>query len=189
MSFVHDVFNNRALRKTLLKLRLPIALILAAALLWNIDPRWFWPGLAVSVLGMALQLWVFGCIRTREVLAVNGPYMFVRNPMYIARSLLVAGLVMMTGQLWLLLVFAPVYYLYMANRVAREESVLEQAFGDDYREYCRHVPRFWPRLTPWEKGRFAFFSAENFRRQHGLLNAAVFMLLFAACYVFAFHAG
>jgi protein-S-isoprenylcysteine O-methyltransferase Ste14 len=30
-----------------------------------------------------------------------------------------------------------------------EEPLLEARFGDEYREYCRHVRRFIPRLTPW----------------------------------------
>ncbi|MBS1270131.1 MAG: hypothetical protein MAG794_01085 [Gammaproteobacteria bacterium] len=183
MPSINDVFNDRTLRKTLLALRLPIALGLAAALIVNIDPAWFWPGLIVSVMGMLLQLWVFGCIKTREVLAVNGPYMFVRNPMYIARFLLIAGLILMTGYLWFLLVFVPLYYFYMANRVNREEPVLVEAFGEAYREYRNHVPRFIPRLTPYEKGRFAFFSMENFQRQHGVLNLLAFSMIYIACYV------
>jgi len=187
VSSVNNVFNNYRLRKTLLALRLPIAVALAVALVLNIDPEWFWPGLVVSLLGMLLQLWVFGCIKTREVLAVNGPYMFVRNPMYIARFLLIAGLVLMTGVPWLLLVLAPVYYLYMVNRVKREEPVLDQAFGDAYREYCESVPRFLPSLRPYEKGHFAFFDVDNFRRQHGLTNLVLFMAVYVVCYLAAFH--
>lgn len=30
-----------------------------------------------------------------------------------------------------------------------EEPQLERRFGESYREYCRHVPRFIPRLSPW----------------------------------------
>jgi protein-S-isoprenylcysteine O-methyltransferase Ste14 len=30
-----------------------------------------------------------------------------------------------------------------------EEPMLEHRFGEDYREYCRHVRRFVPRLTAW----------------------------------------
>lgn len=186
MPSINDVFNNVTLRKALLALRLPIALVLVAALVWNIDPHWFWPGLAVSLAGMALQLWVFGCIRTREVLAVNGPYMFVRNPMYIARFLLILGLVLMVGIPWLLLVYVPLYYFYMVNRVEREEPVLEKTFGADYLEYRRHVPRFLPALRPYRKGRFWFFSAGNFKRQHGLENLAAFGLLYALCYAAAY---
>lgn len=186
-STINDVFNNHTLRKTLLSLRLPIALGLAAALILNIRPDWFWPGLLVSLAGMVLQLWVFGCIKTREVLAVNGPYMFVRNPMYIARFLLIAGLVIMTGLPWLLLIFAPVYYLYMANRVKREEPVLLEAFGDAYRDYREHVPRFLPSLRAYGKGRFAFFDMSNFKRQHGFTNLTVFTVAYIVCYVAAFH--
>lgn len=187
MSSIDDIFNNPTLRRILLGLRLPIALALAVVLVLNIDRGWFWPGLAVSVLGMLLQLWVFGCIKTREVLAVNGPYMFVRNPMYIARFLLIAGLILMTGWPWLLLIVAPVYYLYMVNRVGREEPVLAEAFGDAYRDYCEHVPRFLPAVRPYRKGRFAFFSMENFRRQHGLVNLLVFSVFYVVCYVATFR--
>lgn len=187
MPSIDDVFNNFTLRKTLLALRLPIVLGLVAALLLSIDPHWFWPGLVVSLAGMVLQLWVFGCIRTREVLAVNGPYMFVRNPMYIARFLLILGLVLMTGIPWLLLVYVPVYYFYMTNRVEREEPVLHEAFGGEYLSYCKHVPRFLPRLKPYSQGRFWYFSMENFQRQHGAMNLLVFVVLYIACYVAAFH--
>ena len=30
-----------------------------------------------------------------------------------------------------------------------EEPQLESRFGDDYRLYTRHVPRFIPRIRPW----------------------------------------
>lgn len=187
MQSVNDVFNNPKLRKALLALRLPIALALAVILVLSVDRDWFWPGLAVSVLGMLLQLWVFGCIKTREVLAVNGPYMFVRNPMYIARFLLIAGLILMTGHPWLLAFFAPVYYLYMVNRVKREEPVLAKVFGAQYGDYCEHVPRFLPGLRPYGKGRFAFFSKENFQRQHGLANLLAFSVFYVACYIVTFR--
>jgi len=187
MPSINDIFNNHALRKTLLSLRLPMALGLVVALLLNIDPEWFWMGLVVSATGMLLQLWVFGCIKTREVLAVNGPYRLVRNPMYIARFLLVAGLILMTGHPWLLAILAPLYYLYMVNRVRREEPVLAGVFGADYSDYCRDVPRFLPRARPYEKGQFLFFSKENFQRQHGLANLTAFGVLYVLCYLAAFY--
>ena len=31
-----------------------------------------------------------------------------------------------------------------------EEPFLLRRFGEDYREYCRHVPRLIPRLRPWK---------------------------------------
>lgn len=187
MASINDLFNNLALRKALLAIRLPLGLAAVAALILSIDPHWFWPGFVVSFLGMILQLWIFGCIRTRQILAVNGPYMFVRNPMYLARFLLIAGLILMTGYSWFLVVFAPIYYLYMVNRVEREEPVLIETFGDTYRDYNQHVPRFAPTARPYPKGRFVFFDPENFQRQNGLPNLAAFSALYIACYSVAFY--
>jgi protein-S-isoprenylcysteine O-methyltransferase Ste14 len=31
-----------------------------------------------------------------------------------------------------------------------EEPSLVERFGEEYRVYCRHVPRLLPRLKPWE---------------------------------------
>lgn len=31
-----------------------------------------------------------------------------------------------------------------------EEPLLLRRFGEDYREYCRHVPRLIPRLSRWK---------------------------------------
>ncbi len=28
--------------------------------------------------------------------------------------------------------------------------MLEKRFGEPYREYCRNVPRLFPRLRPWK---------------------------------------
>lgn len=189
MPTINDFFNNYTLRKKLLALRVPIAVVLVVALLANINAHWFWPGLVVSVVGMVLQLWIFGCIRTREKLAVNGPYMFVRNPMYIARFLLILGFILMTGIPWLLPIYAVVYYFYMVNRVEREEPVLQDKFRGEYLQYCKHVPRFVPRLKPYPKGRFWYFRTRNFKRQHGLENLLVFLGLYIICYFMAFHWG
>ena len=30
-----------------------------------------------------------------------------------------------------------------------EEPQLKRRFGEDYVEYCRHVPRLIPRISPW----------------------------------------
>jgi protein-S-isoprenylcysteine O-methyltransferase Ste14 len=32
-----------------------------------------------------------------------------------------------------------------------EETQLEDRFGDDYREYKSHVPRWIPRIRPWRQ--------------------------------------
>jgi len=82
-------------------------------------------------------------------LVVRGPYRYVRNPMISGVVVVLFGEALMlrsgphTG--WAAL-FLAVNLLYIP---ALEEPMLEARFGDAWREYCRRVPRFLPRLRPW----------------------------------------
>lgn len=178
LSTVDALYNNLRLRKLLLALRLPLGLAAGAGLVWAARPQWFWPGLAVSAFGAAFQWWCFSCILTSKTLALKGPYMMMRNPMYVARYFLVLGLVLMTGLWWLAAAYTVLYYFYMVNRVKREEVKLRGLFGEPYEAYCRDVPRFVPGFKRFEARNLPFFSAECFRRNHGFVN----MLAVAAVY-------
>jgi protein-S-isoprenylcysteine O-methyltransferase Ste14 len=169
---VHGLFNHPGLRRTLVRLRVPLFIALALALICYAKREWFAPALAVSLLGEAIQLWCFASLQKNQVLAANGPYAMVRNPMYLGRYLLLLGMLALLGNVWLLAAFTIVYYFYMVNRVRREEALLERTFGAAYESYRARVPRFLPRLAPHDEGRIAFFDWGTFVRNHGLRNLA-----------------
>lgn len=83
-------------------------------------------------------------------LVLRGPYRYVRNPMISGVLFILFGeallLLSRPHLAWALIFLA-------ANAVwipLFEESDLRRRFGDSYVEYCRHVPRLFPRLRPWE---------------------------------------
>ncbi len=170
---IHSLFNNKKVRKTMLKLRIPLGVVVFALLATQLRKEWFFPGLAVSVIGEMLQVWCFSTIKTNKQLAVVGPYMFVRNPMYIGRFFLIFGVVMMTGNPWIMAGFAVLYYFYMVNRVRREEKVLAELFEKDYAGYCRDVRPYLPGLKRFDRRRLLSVNMESFRRNHALSNLLV----------------
>ena len=82
-------------------------------------------------------------------LVVRGPYRFVRNPMISGVIFILAGeamlLISRPHAVWVL-IFLSINVIYIP---LFEEPFLRQRFGESYREYCRHVPRIFPRLSPW----------------------------------------
>ncbi|MBA1262813.1 methyltransferase family protein [Stutzerimonas stutzeri] len=75
----------------------------------------------------------------------RGPYAWVRHPMMWAGNFVLIGLMLIYSSpllaLWLLIWsrFAAIYI----DRY--EEPYLVRIFGDEYREYCRTTPRWWPK--------------------------------------------
>lgn len=76
-------------------------------------------------------------------LITGGPYALMRHPMYTGVFLTAVGglLIYFTWTTLLLACFAPLTML----RALREEKVLAAEFGEQWREYCQHVPMFVPR--------------------------------------------
>jgi protein-S-isoprenylcysteine O-methyltransferase Ste14 len=80
---------------------------------------------------------------------VNGPYRFVRNPMISGVIFFLFGAALALRSFphaaWAAC-FLAINFIYIP---LVEEPQLERRFGESYREYCRHVRRFIPRLRPW----------------------------------------
>jgi protein-S-isoprenylcysteine O-methyltransferase Ste14 len=86
-----------------------------------------------------------------EHLVVGGIYRHVRNPMYLAMGLAVAGQALLLGQPKLLLYPAIAAVPVNAFVRRREEPTLALRFGADYELYRSNVPAWLPRLRPWRQ--------------------------------------
>jgi len=86
-----------------------------------------------------------------EHLVVSGFYRYVRNPMYVGILLALGGesLLFRSRSLaefacWLWIGF----HLFV---LGYEEQTLNRRYGEEYLRYWRNVPRWIPRITPWQQ--------------------------------------
>ena len=82
-------------------------------------------------------------------LVVRGPYRFVRNPMISGVVFVLFGEALVLRSMPHAAWAAGFFALNLIYIPLVEEPMLEARFGESYREYRRHVPRFRPRLSPW----------------------------------------
>ena len=73
-----------------------------------------------------------------SALVTTGLYSRIRNPIYVFGSLLVLGIIVWTGNPWLLLLFGILIPLQI-YRSQKEAEVLEQKFGPAYLEYKKRT--------------------------------------------------
>jgi protein-S-isoprenylcysteine O-methyltransferase Ste14 len=77
-------------------------------------------------------------------LAANGIYARIRHPRYAASFLALAGACLLAGTRTLWIITA-LWTLLISAAIAMEERELRSRFGAAYSDYCRRVPRFFPR--------------------------------------------
>jgi len=75
----------------------------------------------------------------------DGPYRYLRNPLYFGTVLNTAALVILMRPSGAVLTMVLII-VYQLRLIAREEPFLRREIGPAYTEYCRIVPRIVPRL-------------------------------------------
>lgn len=158
------------------RFRVPLGFLFAAVFLFFARPEILSLiiGGAIAVIGLLIRAWASGHIRKNQTLAISGPYAYTRNPLYLGSFILGIGFTVAAGAWWyvFLLVFVAVFLgIYLpVMRVEAEE--LTEIFGDEYREYAKRIPLFFPRLTAGEKSetKFDFALYRRYREYQAALG-------------------
>ncbi len=137
---------------------LPLAMLLLEP---ESHRRWTLPlALALLVAGESLRVWAVSfagrITRTRTTrlttLVTDGPFQFVRNPLYVANILIAVGVTLLFDRPTLAPLVGLLTALYYDLIVAFEEQLLRHKFGAEFMAYCDTVPRWLPRLSPAAPG-------------------------------------
>lgn len=84
-----------------------------------------------------------------QELVITGLYRYVRNPMYVAVSGLIFAQMLLFGNAGLLAYGMAIVAAFVIFVSGYEEPTLRRTYGDAYAAYCKAVPAWLPRLTPW----------------------------------------
>jgi protein-S-isoprenylcysteine O-methyltransferase Ste14 len=137
------------------------------ALLYLINPRWMawsqvelpawarWLGAGVMLVCLPLVYWLFSslgknvthtvAIRKEHTLVKDGPYRWVRHPLYSVGLMMFLGFSLLAAN-WLIALAILVGFPILVRRTPLEEARLIERFGDEYREYMHQTGRFLPRI-------------------------------------------
>lgn len=81
-------------------------------------------------------------MQTPSTLVVSGPYRYSRNPLYLGALIALFGLVIVWSSLVVLLGVIFVYLVFRYVFIRKEELLIENEFGDEYRDFKKHVRRW-----------------------------------------------
>ena len=139
----------------------PIPFLILMLIFQESTPFTLLIGFAVALIGELIRFWgvSWAGSETRTTggvggtfLIISGPFAYVRNPLYVGNILLYLGLGIMSFALFpYLQIAAIIFFLFQYYFIVREEEkYLNEKFKDDYTDYCKNVPAFFPRLFPYK---------------------------------------
>jgi protein-S-isoprenylcysteine O-methyltransferase Ste14 len=158
---------------------------------WN-QPQWanyaFWPGLVCTVSGLGLRLWAAGWLHKHEALATDGPYAWVRHPLYAGTGLLALGQGLMSGVPLAAIGFPLLWFILHWPAIREEETFLISIYGDAYRDFQRRVPALVPKISRKSTCRgaqcsFSWSQAWRNREYEALIVNSV-AIVFYGCLMF-----
>lgn len=85
---------------------------------------------------------------TGNNLIKEGPFSYVRNPLYVGNFFITTGVAIFGGQIWFVLLTVAAFSFQYYCIVKYEESLLLTKFGDEFQQYMDSVPAWIPRKVP-----------------------------------------
>lgn len=142
-------------------------------------------GAAATLGAAALRTWAAAYMRSDVVhdprvhdsrLVADGPYRYVRNPLYVGTILMAFGIAFAASRSGFVVLVAAIA-LFQYRLILREERALRATQGEGYRRYLATVPRLIPSLRPR-------VAAGELRPKWGqAIGGELFMWCFALAYV------
>ena len=140
-------------------------LLLAWLVLYAINPSWMgvlavpfpdwlrWLGLALGSASLGFLAWTQAALgkewspplqlREGHHLVTTGPYARVRHPLYTAGVGWMASLALLTAN-WIFVILMVVTIAGLVARVPKEEQMMIEEFGEEYKAYMQKTGRFFP---------------------------------------------
>jgi protein-S-isoprenylcysteine O-methyltransferase Ste14 len=119
-------------------------------------PDWLrWAGFGLGLFSVAFWTWTQIHLDTQwsaqlqltrdHHLVTTGPYARIRHPLYLAMFGWAAALGLLTAN-WVFVAVAVLSIAGTMARIPKEEQMMLEAFGDEYKAYMQRTGRFFPRL-------------------------------------------
>ena len=101
-------------------------------------------GAAIAAVGEIIRLWASGHVKKNKVLATDGPYAYVRHPLYVGNILIVVGFSVASNLWWSYVLMIALLLFYYPPTISYEDNKLKGIFGDEWVAWSENIHALIP---------------------------------------------
>ena len=101
-------------------------------------------GLFLIAAGMWVRMWASGHVKKNKVLATDGPYAYVRHPLYVGNILLLVGFCLASQWMWSALLIVTLIWFYYPPAIEYEDRKLHGIFGEEWERWRMNTKALIP---------------------------------------------
>src|SRR5690606_7835491 len=106
-------------------------------------------------------------------------YSTVRHPLYLGNFFMWLGIALFTENLWFIVAFIFLYWLYYERIMYAEEDFLCNKYGDDYTRWANSTPAILPNFKLWVSYETNFNLWKVIKQEKsGILNLFLVIFIF-----------
>ena len=130
-------------------------------------PELLYAGTVIIVVGEAIRMWASGHVKKNKVLATDGPYAYVRHPLYVGNILLVAGYSLASGLWWSPILMIALLLFYYPPAISYEDGKLHDYFGEQWENWSHNIHPLIPSFRNRAGSTSSHWSLKQSMMQNG----------------------
>ncbi len=137
-------------------------------------------GSVIALIGALIRLWASGHVKKNKVLATDGPYAYVRHPLYVGNILILLGFSIASMLWWSYVLMAFLLWFYYPPAISYEDNKLKNIFGQEWVNWSKNIHA----LIPTFKHKAGSTSSEWSFKQSLMSNGEPVIFLYLVVFMY-----
>ena len=155
MSRADKFTDAKGLEKFILTLRyheqsrqwFAVLFVLLVALMGHAEQVLLVTGAVIAGIGEAIRMWASGHVKKNRVLATDGPYAYVRHPLYVGNILILLGFSIASNLWWSYVLMVFLLWFYYPPAISYEDNKLRSIFGEQWENWSKDIHALIPSFS------------------------------------------
>ena len=123
-----------------------VLFVLLVSILGQPEQTLLYTGTVIAIIGALVRLWASGHVKKNKELATDGPYAYVRHPLYVGNILLLVGFALASNLWWSFILMVALLFFYYPPTIAYEDKKLHGFFGESWKVWSETTHALIPSI-------------------------------------------